>query len=164
MSGIVGIYERSGAPVDRGLLQALAHFLSFRGPDARETWSLGAIGLGHTMLRTTRESQNEQQPASLDGKLWITADARIDCREELEKKLAQQGQGAAGRTATDSGLILRAYAAWGAECVQHLRGDFAFAIWDARKKILFCARDHFGVKPFYYSELGELFLFSNTLD
>jgi asparagine synthase (glutamine-hydrolysing) len=164
LSGIVGIYERSGAPLDRGLLQALAHFLSFRGPDARETWSQGAIGLGHTMLRTTRESQIEQQPASLDGKLWITADARVDCREELEKKLAQQGQGVAGRTATDSGLILRAYAAWGAECVQHLRGDFAFAIWDARKKLLFCARDHFGVKPFYYSELGELFLFSNTLD
>ena len=164
MSGIVGIYERSGAPVDRGLLQALAHFLSFRGPDARDTWSQGAIGLGHAMLRTTRESQIEQQPASLDGKLWITADARIDCREELEKKLAQQGQGSAGRAVTDSGLILRAYAAWGAECVQHLRGDFAFAIWDARKKLLFCARDHFGVKPFYYSELGELFLFSNTLD
>ena len=164
MSGIVGIYERSGAPVDRGLLQALAHFLSFRGPDARETWSQGAIGLSHTMLRTTRESQIEQQPANLDGKLWITADARIDCREELEKKLAQQGQGAAGRAATDSSLIMRAYAAWGAECVQHLRGDFAFAIWDARKKLLFCARDHFGVKPFYYSELGELFLFSNTLD
>jgi asparagine synthase (glutamine-hydrolysing) len=164
LSGIVGIYERSGAPVERGLLQALAHFLSFRGPDARETWSQGAIGLGHTMLRTTRESQIEQQPASLDGKLWITADARIDCREELEKKLALQGYSAAGRAATDSGLILRAYAAWGAECVQHLRGDFAFAIWDARKKLLFCARDHFGVKPFYYSELRELFLFSNTLD
>jgi asparagine synthase (glutamine-hydrolysing) len=164
LSGIVGIYERSGAPVDRGMLQALAHFLSFRGPDARDTWSQGAIGVGHTMLRTTRESQIEQQPASLDGKLWITADARIDCREELEKKLALQGHGAAGRTATDSGLILRAYAAWGAECVQHLRGDFAFAIWDARKKLLFCGRDHFGVKPFYYSELGELFLFSNTLD
>ena len=160
----MGIYERSGAPVERGLVQALAHFLSFRGPDGRDTWSQGAIGLGHTMLRTTRESQIEQQPARLDGKLWITADARIDCREELEEKLALQGYGTAGRAVTDSGLILRAYAAWGAECVQHLRGDFAFAIWDARKKLLFCARDHFGVKPFYYSELGELFLFSNTLD
>jgi asparagine synthase (glutamine-hydrolysing) len=164
LSGIVGIYERSGAPVERGLLQALAHFLLFRGPDGRETWSQGAVGLGHTMLRTTRESQIEQQPASLDGKLWITADARIDCREELEKKLALQGYGSTGRAVTDSGLILRAYAAWGAECVQHLRGDFAFAIWDAHRKLLFCARDHFGVKPFYYSELGELFLFSNTLD
>ena len=62
MSGIVGIYDRSGAPVDRALLQALAHFLSYRGPDARDTWSNGAIGLGHTLLRTTRESLNERQP------------------------------------------------------------------------------------------------------
>jgi asparagine synthase (glutamine-hydrolysing) len=164
VSGIVGIYDRSGAAVDRGLLQALAHFLSQRGPDGRDTWSHDTIGLGHTMLRTTRESQIERQPASLDGQLWITADARIDCREELEKKLEQHGRGAAGRMATDSGLILRAYAAWGADCVQYLRGDFAFAIWDARKKLLFCARDHFGVKPFYYSDSGERFLFSNTLD
>ena len=160
----MGIYDRSGAPVDRALLQALAHFLSYRGPDARDTWSNGAIGLGHTLLRTGRESLNERQPANLDGQLWITADARIDCREELEKKLVQEGYGAAGRAATDSDLILRAYQAWGAECVQHLRGDFAFAIWDARKKLLFCARDRFGAEPFYYSALGELFLFSNTLE
>ncbi|MGD0429445.1 MAG: asparagine synthetase B, partial [Candidatus Acidiferrales bacterium] len=75
MSGIVGIYDRSGAPVDRGLLLALVHFLSQRGPDDRDTWSHGAIGLGHTKLCTTRESQIERQPASLDGQLWITADA-----------------------------------------------------------------------------------------
>jgi asparagine synthase (glutamine-hydrolysing) len=164
LSGIVGIYDRSGAPVDRALLQALAHFLSYRGPDARETWSNGSIGLGHTLLRTTRESQMESNPVSLDGQFWITADARIDCREELQTKLEQAGHSAPQRVATDSDLILSAYAAWGPECVQHLRGDFAFAIWDARQRILFCARDHFGVKPFYYCELGDLFLFSNTLD
>ena len=160
----MGIYDRSGAPVDRTLLQALAHFLSYRGPDWRDTWSSGPIGFGHAMLRTTRESQIEQQPASLDGRFFITADARIDCREELRIKIAQKNYGTPGLTATDSELILHSYAAWGEECVQHLRGDFAFAIWDARKKLLFCARDHFGVKPFYYAELGELFLFSNTLD
>jgi asparagine synthase (glutamine-hydrolysing) len=164
LSGIVGIYDRSGAPVDQALLRALAHFLSYRGPDWRDTWSSGAIGFGHTLLRTTRESQLERQPASLDGQFFITADARIDCREELRIKIAQKNYGTPGRTATDSELILHSYAAWGAECVEHLRGDFAFAIWDARKKLLFCARDHFGVKPFYYAELGELFLFSNTLD
>ncbi len=165
MSGIVGMYDRSGAPVDRALLQALAHFLSYRGPDARQTWSDGPVGLGHTMLRTTRESQIERQPACLDGRFWITADARIDCREELKGKLVElEGGKVHGPTATDSDLILRSYAVWGADCVQHLRGDFAFAIWDAQRRLLFCARDHFGVKPFYYSEPGELLLFSNTLD
>ncbi len=165
MSGIAGMYDRSGAPVDRTLLRSFAHFLSYCGPDGGETWADGSIGLAHTMLHTARESPIERQPASLDDQLWISADARIDCREELQTKLEQQGRGAAlGATTSDSVLILRAYAAWGTECVQHLRGDFAFAIWDARKKLLFCARDHFGVKPFYYAELGELFVFSNTLD
>ena len=165
MSGIVGMYERGGAPLDRALLQALAHFISYCGPDARDTWSHGPVGLGHTMLRTTRASQCERQPASLGGRLWITADARVDCRDELLGKLTEREGGKhSGPIATDSDLILRAYAVWGADCVQHLRGDFAFAIWDAQQKLLFCARDHFGIKPFYYSELGELFLFSNVLD
>ena len=163
MSGIAGMYDRRGASVDRTLLRSLAHFLSYCGPDGGETWADGSIGLAHAMLHTARESQIERQPVSLDGQLWITADARIDCREELQTKLEQRVRGAAPRATMDSVLILRAYAAWGAECVQHLRGDFAFAIWDARKNSLFCARDHFGVKPFYYAELGELFVFSNAL-
>ncbi len=115
------------------------------------------------MLRTTRESFLERMPAGLDGKLWITADARIDCREELKREL-EKADSNRRPPATDSELILQAYAVWGEECVRHLRGDFAFAIWDARRKTLFCARDHFGVKPFYYAEIGNIFLFSNVLN
>ena len=66
--------------------------------------------------------------------------------------------------ATDAELILRAYRVWGEQCVDHLLGDFVFAIWDAPRQRLFCARDQFGVKPFFYAQLGSLFLFSNTLD
>jgi asparagine synthase (glutamine-hydrolysing) len=150
--------------VDRALLQALTHSISYCGPDARDAWVSGPVGFGHTMLRTTRESQHERQPASLGGQLWITADARIDCRDELVEGMTRAGGEAAAGTLSDSDLILRAYATWGEECVQHLRGDFSFAIWDARKKSLFCARDHFGVKPFFYAEPGELFFFSNVLD
>jgi asparagine synthase (glutamine-hydrolysing) len=163
LSGIVGIFERDGKPADRALLRALTHFLSFCGPDAREVWSQGPIGLGHTLLRTTREQLMDRQPASLNGNLWITADARVDCRIELETELKNAEQKIQGR-ATDSELILHAYAAWGEECVHHLRGDFAFAIWDARRKTLFCARDHFGIKPFYYAEIGGQFIFSNVLN
>ena len=163
MSGIVGIFNRSGAPVDRGLLRALTYFLAYRGPDAQESWSHDSIGFGHTLLHTTRESLNELQPASLDGRFWITADARIDCRAELRTKLEGLGR-KQPRTITDPELILHAYAAWKEECVQHLRGDFSFAIWDIRDKKLFCARDHFGIKPFYYAEIGSTFIFSNTLN
>jgi asparagine synthase (glutamine-hydrolysing) len=163
LSGIVGIFNRGGAPVDRALLRGFTQFISYCGPDARDTWTFGCVGLGHTLLSTTRESVNERQPATLDGRLWITADARLDARAELIAELDSAGS-RARQSAPDSELILRAYAAWGADCLDHLRGDFAFAIWDALKKALFCARDHLGVKPFYYAEKGELFLFSNVLD
>src|SRR5271156_463681 len=162
------MFERNGAPVDRASLRVMTDSLSYCGPDALETWAEGPAGLGHTMLRTIRESQTERQPASLGGQLWITADARIDCRDELVAEMIRASDApsseAAQYSSTDSELILRAYAIWGEQCVQHLRGDFSFAIWDARKRQLFCARDHFGVRPFYYAEPGELFLFSNVLD
>jgi asparagine synthase (glutamine-hydrolysing) len=163
MSGIVGIFERKGARAERALIHALTHSLAFRGPDGREVWTDGPTGFGHTMLRTTRESLMERQPANLEGKFWITADVRLDCRDELLKELEGEAQ-KIERTAPDSELILHAYAAWGEDCVRHLRGDFAFAIWDAHRQILFCARDHFGVKPFYYAETPDFFLFSNTLN
>lgn len=163
MSGIVGIFEKDGAPADRPLLRGLTRSLSYRGPDAQEVWTGGSVGLGHAMLRTTRESLGERQPASLDGQFWITADARIDCRTELETALEQKGH-RIRRGAPDSELILHAYAVWGEACVEHLRGDFAFGIWDARRKVLFCARDHFGIKPFYYADFRNFFLFSNTLE
>jgi asparagine synthase (glutamine-hydrolysing) len=163
MSGIVGMFHRDGAPADLPLLHSLAHFLSYRGPDAREVWCDGPVAFGHTMLRTTQESLRERQPASLGGEFWITADVRLDCRADLEAMLDQAGCKVPG-SAPDPELILHAYAAWGEKCVQHLRGDFSFAIWDARRKSLFCARDHFGIKPFYYAALGALLLFSNTLD
>ncbi|OLE97050.1 MAG: hypothetical protein AUG75_12860, partial [Cyanobacteria bacterium 13_1_20CM_4_61_6] len=123
----------------------------------------GSIGLGHAMLRTTHESQSEHQPASLDERFWITADARLDARTELLQELKRRGHETQPGT-PDSELILHAYAAWGPDCVDHLQGDFSFGIWDARNKQLFCARDHFGTKPFYHAQLGNLFLFSNTLN
>ena len=163
MSGIVGIYHRDGAPVDRAFLRALAQSLSYCGPDARDTWTGEGVGLGHTLLRTTRESFSERQPATLGGTLCITGDARLDSRDELLAELERAGS-KMRPLAPDSELILQSYAIWGADCLQHLRGDFAFAIWDARRKTLFCARDHLGVKPFYYADKGDLFLFSNTLE
>ena len=75
---------------------------------------------------------------------------------------------AAGRRAllpaSDAELILEAYRAWGDECVAHLLGDFAFATWDAARRRLFCARDHFGVRPFYYARAGEPLVFGSSLD
>ncbi len=163
MSGIVGLVNADGAPADADLLRRLTDSLAFRGPDRQAVWHEGPAGLGHTLLATTDEAARERQPGSLDGRTWVTADARLDGRDDLVKRLAAAGRtGLAG--ATDAELVLHAYAAWGEGCVEHLLGDFAFAAWDAPRRRLFCARDHFGVKPFYYAETAGGLAFGNDLD
>ena len=161
MSGIVGILNFDGAPVDRELLQRMTGAMTFRGPDRQATWRRASVGFGHAALHATRESHGEAQPENLDQRLWITADARIDGGAELRAKLE-----AKGRTgiATDAALILHAYDIWGEDCLGHLLGDFAFAIWDQARRVLFCARDHLGLKPFYYARVGGALVFGNTLD
>jgi asparagine synthase (glutamine-hydrolysing) len=163
LSGFVCILHGDDAPVERALLQSLTDFLSFRGTDARDIWLDGSIGMGHALLQTTYEAKDERQPAGLEGRYRIVADACLDSREELITKL-QQKERAVRSNAPDCELILHAYAVWGTSCIDHLRGDFSFALWDATHKQLFCARDHFGIKPFYYAKLGETFLCSNTLN
>ena len=163
MSGIVGIINLDGQPVERLLLRRLTEFLAYGGPDAQEVWTEGPVGLGHAMLRTTFESEHERQPYSLDGRVWITADARIDGRAELIRKLAGKGCGLL-KDIPDPEIILQAYRVWGEDCVRHLLGDFAFAIWDGPHRRLFCARDHSGIKPFFYARVKDCFVFSNSLD
>lgn len=163
MSGIVGIINLEHAPVDRRLLKRMTDFMAFRGPDAQEVWSNGCAGFGHTMLRTTEEAATEYQPFSFDGNIWITADARIDGRQDLVRRLQSHGRNAS-LSAPDVELILHSYLIWGEDCVTHLLGDFAFAIWDERQRQLFCARDHFGIKPFFYAHLADQLIFGNTLD
>jgi len=163
MSGIAGIVNLDGAPVNRLLLQEMTEAMAFRGPDAQEIWSEGPVGFGHAMLRTTHESARERQPCSLEGQVWITADARMDARAELVGKLRSKGRECT-EASSDPELILHSYSIWGEECVEHLLGDFAFVIWDGRHQRLFCARDHFGVKPFFYAQVGKCLVFSNTLN
>ena len=151
------------APIEPALLKSLTDFLSFRGPDGREVCLDGAVGMGHTLLRATHEAKTERQPASLEGRYRIVADARLDAREELIDELKRAKRNLCSNAA-DCDLILQAYAAWGTPCIDRLRGDFSFALWDAHHKQLFCARDHFGIKPFYYAQLGEIFICSNTLN
>src|SRR6185369_15485767 len=87
MSGIVGIINLDGEPVDKQLLQRMTDSMSFRGPDAQEIWVDNNVSLGHAMFRTTLESESERQPLSLDGRFWLTADARVDGRDVLMAKL-----------------------------------------------------------------------------
>jgi asparagine synthase (glutamine-hydrolysing) len=160
MSGIVGIINFDGAPIDRDLLSTMTDYMSFRGPDAQAIRIEANVGFGHTLLKTTTHAETEDQPFTLDGKAWLLADARLDARAELINKLNLAPQ----TSPNDAELILHAYEEWGEACVEHLLGDFVFAIWDTRKRRLFCARDHLGVKPFFFANVANSFIFSNTLN
>jgi asparagine synthase (glutamine-hydrolysing) len=162
VSGIVGIYYRNGHSVEPHCLEQMLSTLTHRGPDGSRHWQQGCIGFGHCMLWTTSESLHEalpyQHPAS---GLVITADARIDNREELLELLALDNN--AAQPLADSELILAAYGKWGQDCPSRLLGDYAFAIWDPQHQTLFCARDHFGVKPFYYYRSDQCFIFASEI-
>jgi asparagine synthase (glutamine-hydrolysing) len=163
MSGIVGIYYLDGRPVERETLGRMVDILAHRGPDGADVWCEGSVGLGHRMLWTTHESLLEKLPlVDQTGDLVLTADARIDNRDELISALSLNDRPA--EKITDSQLILAAYEKWGEQCPEKLIGDFAFAIWDGRKRVLFCARDHMGVKPFYYYyQPGKFFAFASEI-
>lgn len=161
MSGIAGLLALDGAPVDRFLLERMTGALAFRAPDGGAAWSEGEIGVGHALLRTS--PGQTPGPVSLDGRSWVAADARIDAREGLLRGLRAAGEHA-GADASDAALILHAYRAWGTGCAARLLGDFAFALWDAERRRLFCARDRFGVKLFYHARAGNELAFGNTLE
>ncbi len=162
MSGIAGIVVPPGRSVDEPLLRRMAALMTYRAPDGQHTWASGPVGFAHALL-STNDSIPTAQPHTLDGQVWITADARLDGRAGLVRKLVAAGCLDAPLN-DDARLILHAYETWGEHCVDHLIGDFAFAIWDARSRRVFCARDQFGVKPFYYAEVDGGIVFSNTLD
>lgn len=160
MSGIFGAYERNGHPADRQLWHRLGNLTAHRGPDGTKIWSHGPILLGHNALHTTVESLQEELPRSctISG-LAITADARIDNRDELSNALGLERY----RIQSDSSIILAAYERWGKACLSRLLGDFSFVIWDSGRNQMFCARDHLGVKPFHYFLSDRQFAFSSEV-
>jgi asparagine synthase (glutamine-hydrolysing) len=162
MSGLFGIVEPAGAPVDPELLERMLRFQSFRGPDGRGLWAEGGVGLGHTLCRNTCAAPGERQPCTLDGRVWVTADARIDGQDDLVRRLRARGREVPAAV-TDPELILHAYAAWGDGCLEHLLGDFAFAIWDGPRRRMLCAVDRLRLKPLYYARAGDALVFANTL-
>jgi asparagine synthase (glutamine-hydrolysing) len=159
MSGILGIYHRNGQVLGLNTLNEMLQSLQHRGPDGLRSWQGEFVGLGHCMLQTTPESLFEELPFQHQGCV-ITADARIDNREELYTLLEALHVKPLSEL-TDSDLILAAYLRWGQACPGYLLGDFVFAIWDQHKQVLFCARDHFGVKPFYYYQDETIFAFAS---
>ena len=162
MSGIAGIIHFDGAPADLDLISQMTAAMPYRGPDGINHWVKGPVALGQCMLCTTPESLEETQPwPNEDESLVLVMDGRVDNWEELRKELL--GRGARLRNRSDAELVLRAYEIWGDDCPDHIDGDFALAIWNARERTVFCARDRVGNKPFHYHWDGKRFVFASEL-
>ncbi len=154
MSGIAGILDTRGGGVEPAELAAMAAALAHRGRDAAGEWTDGPIGLAHRLLATTRDSTAIAHPVADDsGVLRLVWDGRLDNRAEL----------GALSDESDEAVVLRAYARWGEALPSRLLGDFAFALWDARRARLLCARDRLGLKPFHYVWRDGTFRFASEL-
>jgi asparagine synthase (glutamine-hydrolysing) len=162
MCGIAGIASIDGTPVPRidAALSVLDRLIAHRGPDGHGRWSCrsGRIGLAHRRLAIIDLSAAAQQPMLAPGPTVISYNGEIYNYLELRATLAPAWD---FRSLSDTECVLAAYDRYGVDCLDHLRGMFAFAIWDDRRKRLLCARDRFGIKPFYYAIIGNLFVFAS---
>lgn len=162
MSAICGIFNKDESTISPETCHKMIEKLKVYPLDYISKWGKKGVFLGCGMQRITPESLNEKLPLfDKDKGLIITADAIIDNRGELlaafniSKELK--------KAITDSALILLAYDKWGKECPRYLVGDFAFAIWDEKKKELFCVRDHTGTRTFYYYHSENIFAFCTII-
>jgi asparagine synthase (glutamine-hydrolysing) len=153
MGGLSAVYRVDGAPVEEQLLRRMSEAISHRGPES-PPWVSGPIGLAH---RRASSSLPEPQPAAdTGGRLRIVLNGRIYNQEDLERELIAGGASDEPRSPIQS--ILTAYHLWGTECVRRLDGDFAFVLYDADRRAVFCARDALGVRPLYYAFDGRRLL------
>ena len=161
MSGICGLFNLDGAPVAEIDIRSMCAMLVQRAPDGMNVWYDGAAALGHTLLITTPEAEQEQMPfRHAESGCVITADIRLDNRDELLAALAPERN---SEIIGDAELVLLAYLTWNKQCPRRLLGDFAFAIWDPREQHLFCARDHYGMRPLYYHHApGKRFVLGSS--
>ena len=161
MCGIAAILSRDG-PVDPATLRRATRALRHRGPDAERTWvsPSGSVGLGHTLLAIN--DPNGRQPiAGEDGRLRIIVNGQFYDYRRIRAELETRGH--RFRTRSDSEIALHLFEDLGAGCLERLRGQFAFVIWDEDTGRLFAARDRFGLKPLFYAEHdGTLYLASEA--
>ena len=161
MCGICGIFDRSGNPVDQALLGKMTSIIRHRGPDGEGRFVDGEVGLGHRRLSIIDVEGGTQPICNEDGSLQIVFNGEIYNFVELRRELEAAGHGF--RTRSDTEVIVHAYEQWGRECVERFNGMFAFALWDSNTRELFLARDHLGIKPLYYVQLGNRILFASEI-
>ncbi len=162
MCGICGIYNfGSGAPVEEAALRSATRALAHRGPDDEGHYVEGALGLGNRRLSIIDLAGGHQPIANEDKSVWITLNGEIYNYRSLREELI--GRGHRFATESDTETIVHLYEDFGIECLSRLRGVFAFALWDKRRRRLLVARDRLGVKPLFYAEGPQGIAFASEL-
>jgi asparagine synthase (glutamine-hydrolysing) len=158
MCGICGKVAFDGVTPNE--IEAMTKSLRHRGPDDHGTYVDGLAGLGHTRLSIIDLNRGHQPMTNEDKSLWIVFNGEIYNYRELRQELKHDHRFS---TDSDTEVILHLYEERGARCVEELRGMFAFAIWDARGRSLFLARDHLGQKPLFYVHQGDQLAFASEI-
>jgi asparagine synthase (glutamine-hydrolysing) len=161
MCGICGVLDLKGRRLPERNLRAMSSILRHRGPDDEGEFSSGPLAMAFRRLSIVDVAGGHQPMANEDGTIWIVFNGEIYNDPDLRPQLEERGHCYASRSDTET--ILHLYEEYGENCVHHLRGMFAFAIWDARAGKLFCARDRLGIKPFYYALLDDRFAFASEI-
>jgi asparagine synthase (glutamine-hydrolysing) len=159
MCGIVGVFDRSGAPINQELLGRMMNIIFHRGPDGQGRYIAPGVGIGMRRLSIIDLEGGTQPIANERSTIQIVFNGEIYNYIELREELL--GFGHQFRTHSDTEVIVHAYEQWGPDCVTRFNGMFAFALWDSEKHELLLARDHLGIKPLYYIELGNRILFGS---
>lgn len=162
MCGIVGIFSRR-EPISTAALQAATRRLHHRGPDAQRHWISEdrRVALGHARLSIIDLSTGDQPIANEDASVRIVVNGEFYGYEAIQKELERGGHHL--RTRSDSEIALHLYEQLGMHCLQRLRGEYAFVIWDERNRTIFAARDRFGIKPLFYALHNETLYFASEV-
>ncbi|HET6253695.1 MAG TPA: asparagine synthase (glutamine-hydrolyzing) [Puia sp.] len=160
MCGIAGIIELKDGMADAGLVRGMTDAIAHRGPDADGFFVEGGAGLGHRRLSIIDLSAESNQPFhDPSGRYVLVYNGEMYNYSEVKAKLPDHPF----RTAGDTEVLLAAYIRWGADCLRHFRGMYAFVIWDRQERTAFLCRDKMGVKPLYYAIAGDSLLFSSEV-
>ncbi|MCF8245306.1 MAG: asparagine synthase (glutamine-hydrolyzing) [Saprospiraceae bacterium] len=162
MCGISGILHfDTHRNVDETALREMTDSMVHRGPDDEGFYLNGNVGFGFRRLSIIDLHTGHQPMSNEDDTVWIAFNGEVYNFPELRERMIQRGH--VFQTGTDTETIVHLYEEYGNDCVKHLRGMFGFAIWDERRKKLFCARDHFGIKPFFYHHANDRFVFGSEI-
>lgn len=162
MCGITGyVFLDRNRNIDPNVLRSMTQSIVHRGPDDEGFHIDKNVGLGFRRLSIIDLNTGHQPLSNADDTVHIVFNGEI--YNYLEHRELLQKKGYQFKTATDTEVILHLYEEYGSECLQYLRGMFGFVIWDSRKQVLFCARDRFGIKPFYYYLDQNMFVFGSEI-